>query len=453
MLTYGIYKILVKCYSIWTTAKTFEIGSEVLEFFSNQEINRNSGMEKNEMKKRIAIIGFGEMGKRHGLEFYESSMGEIEIGGVFEPNDEMYENGCAWNHRNDIPRYATVEELIAGVKPDGVLITSPNFTHLANLQKLKDYTFPVIVEKPLDTSMEKISDIARFSREYKGPLMVDHCMRYAPIIRKARQLIEENRLGKLCSFQFTQREGVGMYHTFRRSKAGGGGYMIEKATHDLDVMLYLTDAKPESVMMVSAQQAVGGNKPDDLTCDVCPERNSCRFAAVNQTSEGRKPNKVAKLKELCVFAKTVDVPDNETCTIRLSNGIFGTYSHSYFTEIPGHSRIYEIIGTKGAMYMTLFAERTFDGEIRFFPFNHDLTSESYRFQYNNKIHYYAGPNLVHHFYDLMCGTEKVPFTTVPQAYTAEMLGFAAMKSAEENSRWVKIEEIVPEDLRDFIVGH
>ena len=27
------------------------------------------------MKKRIGIIGFGEMGKRHALEFYEATMG------------------------------------------------------------------------------------------------------------------------------------------------------------------------------------------------------------------------------------------------------------------------------------------------------------------------------------------------------------------------------------------
>lgn len=63
------------------------------------------------MKKRIGIIGFGEMGKRHALEFYEATMGAVTVAGVVEPNDEMYENGCAWN-KCDIPRYNTVAELL-----------------------------------------------------------------------------------------------------------------------------------------------------------------------------------------------------------------------------------------------------------------------------------------------------------------------------------------------------
>ena len=42
--------------------------------------------ERFEDEKKIGIIGFGEMGKRHGLEFWESSKGRIEISGVIEPD-------------------------------------------------------------------------------------------------------------------------------------------------------------------------------------------------------------------------------------------------------------------------------------------------------------------------------------------------------------------------------
>ena len=48
--------------------------------------------------------------------------------------------------------------------------------------------------------------------------------------------------------------------------------------------------------------------------------------------------------------------------------------------------------------------------------------------------------------------ETTPFTTVPQAFTAEMLGFAAIRSSMEGSRWVELSEIVPRDLADSIVG-
>jgi hypothetical protein len=41
------------------------------------------------MKKKIGIVGFGEMGKRHGREFQEATFGQIEIAGVVESNDDM----------------------------------------------------------------------------------------------------------------------------------------------------------------------------------------------------------------------------------------------------------------------------------------------------------------------------------------------------------------------------
>lgn len=401
------------------------------------------------MKKKIGIVGFGEMGKRHALEFREATRGKIEIAGVVEPDDKMYRRGCEWNNTEKIPRFETIPELLRQAAPDGLIIASPNSTHWDSLRQLAGCPIPVLLEKPLDVSLDKIAEIVRFSENYPAPIMVDHVMRYAPIIRKGRELIEQGRLGKICSFQFSQRTDIGMFHTFRRTQSGGGGHIIEKATHDLDVLLYLTAAQPESVSMISEQQVVGGDKPDDLACPECPEAIDCRHAWLGETKPG-KVKDIATSDKLCVYARSVDVPDNETCMIKLSGGIFGTYSHTYFGYIPGRSRIYEIIGTDGAMVITLSKEKFYTGEIKFFPFDNHGTQEVFDFEYFNKIHYYGGPFAARHFYNLMCGMENTPFTTVKQAFIAEALGFAAMKSASENSRFVTITEIIPPDFKKLI---
>ncbi len=416
-----------------------------------RRINNWLTRRRTSMKKRIGIIGFGEMGKRHGLEFREATSGGIEIAGVVEPDDLMYQRGCEWNGIGTIPRFSTVKELLQKAAPDGVIIASPNFTHLENLRQLEGAAIPVLIEKPLDTSLEKIADIVRFARKYSAPIIVDHVMRYTPVIRKAKELIDGGKLGKICSFEFTQRTGIGMFHTFRRSQSGGGGHMIEKATHDLDVMLFLTGAKPLAVSMLSEQQVAGGNKPDDLTCPECSEAQDCPYANLGRNFTG-KIKDINTFNKLCVFAKSVDVPDNEACLIRMSNGIFGTYSHTYFCEMPGHSRLYEVIGTQGALYITLAKEERYIGEVKFFPFDGSGTTETFTFEYFNKIHYNGGPYVARHFLNLMCGKETVPFTTVEQAFTAEVLGFAAMKSAVEKSRFVDIEEIVPADLKNAVQG-
>ena len=329
---------------------------------------------------------------------------------------------------------------------DGVLITSPNNTHLLNLREFAGQKIPILLEKPLDTMPEVVAEIVRFASCYEGIIVVDHVMRYAPIIQRARQIVESGKLGKLASFQFSQRVCSGPFNTFRRTFEGGGGQIIEKATHDLDVLLYLFDALPDKVAMISRQHVIGGDKPNDLRCAVCDERLHCP-AAYHSDSIKTGIKDISLENDLCVYAQEVDVPDNETCLIEMTDGTFGTYSHTYFCEMRGHSRIYEVIGTEGAMSLQLSAEDPdYRGVIRVFPRNRSGEVETYDYDYHGKIHYNGGPYVARHFYNLMTGAETKGFTTVNQAFVAEMLGFAAIKASREG-RFVPVASLVPEDLQ------
>ncbi len=398
------------------------------------------------MKKRIGIVGFGEMGKRHGLEFRHATQGLIEIAGVIEPNDTMYREGCEWN-KLEITRFASTGEMLEKGKLDGAIISSPNHTHLENLRAFKEQKIPIMIEKPLDTNMKSVADVVRFAGAYAGKILVDHVMRYAPIIRRARQLIDEGKLGKLASFQFTHREECGPFHTFRRTKKTGGGQIIEKATHDLDVMLYLFGSLPEKVAMIAKQQHCGGKKSNTLKCSNCEKRLTCPSSHFSNRTEGPGLKDIDRNNDLCVYAEEVDISDNETCLIQLADGTFGTYSQTYFCRMPGHSRIYEVIGTEGAMCVTLSAEDpTYRGLLHYYPRGQDGEKEVFDYDYFNRIHYNGGPYIARHFYNLMCGIKTEPFTNVNQAFVAEALGFAAMKAAEDE-RFISVETVVPDDLK------
>jgi len=396
------------------------------------------------IRKTIGIVGFGEMGKRHGLEFRQATQGLVEIAGVVEPSDEMYRRGCEWNQVS-IPRYASISEMLKGGRLDGALITSPNHLHLENLREFGGEEIPILLEKPLDTSLNKVAEIVRFAERYRGAIVVDHVMRYAPIISRAQQIVADGQLGRLASFQFTQRSSAGPFHTFRRTLDGGGGQMIEKATHDLDVMLSLCGSLPKRVAMISRQQFIGGNKPNDLRCFKCEERLDCPGAIGDRIiSRGAKDINIED--DLCIFAEAVDVPDNEACLIELENGVFGTYAHTYFCEMRGHSRLYELIGTRGAMTLQLSTEDPgHRGILRVHPRDKNGEVATFEYDYAGRIHYNGGPFLARHFYELMCGTVNEALTTVNQAFVAEALGFAAMTAARED-RYVAVASIIPPDL-------
>jgi predicted dehydrogenase len=398
---------------------------------------------------KIGIIGFGEMGKRHALEYHHATHGKMNFVAVVEPEESRYEEGCEWYGKRP-RRYLDIREMLDKEKLDGLIIASPNCFHYENLQICMAANLPLLLEKPLESSFDKICGIVRLARTYKAPIMVDHVMRYAPIIQKAKEIINAGNIGKICSFNFVQYHGGGaLFTTFRRTMAGGGGQLIEKATHDFDVAFYLCGAAPRKVTGICRLQKFGGDKPEDLTCSNCDD-----FKCSNRLNVGKSSNAAVKdidlSHDLCAFSKVVDVYDNEMCMVECTNNVFGVYSHCFF--VNNHfSRRYEIIGTEGMLYIELTLRENLyncDGRItvaRYTPVLPLPGIEEYKFNYEGRIHYNGGPFAGRHFYDMIKGKTE-PFTTVEDAFAAEMVGVAAMKSSEEH-RQIDIEQdIVPQDL-------
>lgn len=44
----------------------------------------------------VGIIGFGDMGKRHALEYHDATQGKMNFVAVVEPETASYNKGCEW---------------------------------------------------------------------------------------------------------------------------------------------------------------------------------------------------------------------------------------------------------------------------------------------------------------------------------------------------------------------
>jgi predicted dehydrogenase len=374
------------------------------------------------------MIGFGEMGKRHAKDMDEFSEGRIEVAGVFDPDDKSYELGCEWTGKRP-RRFDSIKTMIDTIRPDGVIIASPNSHHLACLRKFTGLNIPLILEKPLDTDMDKVVEIVRFVEKYQAPVMVHHVMRYSPIVLKAKELIDAGALGELSSFEMVQNGSGGMFHNFRRTFKTGGGQLLEKATHDFDVLLFLTGALPVRVASICKRQYYGGTQPENLRCSECHENQTCQYAVIKATSS----NDTVSRHDLCVFSREIDIFDNETCMIELENGIFGTYSECFFSNAP-FTRRYEFTGKDGFLSLDFSA-----GHLLFN--SHKKGSQNFDFDYNQRIHYNGAPGVAKHFYDLMSNHNLKIHSPVKEAFIAELISFAAYKANTEK-RFVNIAELV-----------
>ena len=403
----------------------------------------------NESVVNIGIIGFGEMGKRHALEYHDATDGKMNIAAVVEPEETRYNEGCEWYKRSP-RRYSDVKSMLENEKLDGLIISSPNCCHLDNLKDCLGAKLPLLLEKPLESSFDKICDIVRLTHLYQAPIMVDHVMRYSPIIQKAKKLIMAGEIGKPCSFNFVQyHPGHSLFTTYRRTLAGGGGQLVEKATHDLDVAFYLCGAAPRRVTGISRLQKFGGDKPEDLTCSSCTDLKCPNRLDGRHISAGKLKD-IGCSHDLCSYSKVIDSYDNEICLLECTNNVFGVYAHCFF--VRNHfSRRYEIIGTEGVIYIELSMREedcNYDGRITLARNNPALPPRKvYLFSYDGRIHYNGGPAAGRYFYNMIERKLK-PFTTVEDAFAAEMAGIGAMKSSAEH-RTIDIErEIVPKDLKN-----
>ena len=153
--------------------------------------------------------------------------------------------------------------------------------------------------------------------------------------------------------------------------------------------------------------------------------------------------------DLCVYAKTVDVPDNEVCMVEFENGTFGTYAQCFFSPSSYTTREYEILGLDGVMRISFSLAGTHNkGRILICQrFGTPEDATTYEFDYRERIHYNGGGAVAAHFCRVIDGDEA-PFTTVRQAFLAEVLGFAATLAAQRGE-FVYPEKVLPADLRSL----
>jgi len=92
---------------------------------------------------------------------------------------------------------------------DCALITLPDREHYEAAIELANKGYHILLEKPMATKIEHCKEIVQVCQNKNVLLAVCHVLRYLPIIKKIKQLIDENIIGKLVSIQHI--EPIGKY--------------------------------------------------------------------------------------------------------------------------------------------------------------------------------------------------------------------------------------------------
>ena len=129
--------------------------------------------------------------------------------------------------------YESHRELLEREKPDAVTVAVPTHAHANVAGDALQAGCHVLVEKPIAATLDEADQLIRAAADAGRVLMVGHIERFNPAVMDLKKRIADGQLGRV--FQCHARR-LGPFPPRIRDV----GVVVDLATHDLDVMRYLT---------------------------------------------------------------------------------------------------------------------------------------------------------------------------------------------------------------------
>jgi predicted dehydrogenase len=151
----------------------------------------------------------------------------------------------------DIHVSASPDEVLASTQIDAIAIVTPVWTHYELAKAALLNGKHVFVEKPFTSSSEQAEELIELAEKKNLKIMVDHTFLFTGAVRKIRQLLDEQALGKLYYYD-SMRVNLGLFqHDIN--------VLWDLAPHDLAIMDHLIGAVPEAVV-ATGQRHLNGHE-------------------------------------------------------------------------------------------------------------------------------------------------------------------------------------------------
>jgi len=241
---------------------------------------------------RYGIIGCGMMGQEHlrNIALIEGA----SVAAIFEPDAAMRAEAARF--APDAVMMDTLADVVAHPAVNCLMIVSPNYLHLAQLEEIASIRpLPILCEKPLFTDPADAPRLAALRAAYPAPIWVAMEYRYMPpvahLIEQAQAATGGIKMLTIREHRFPFLEKVGDWNRFNRNT---GGTLVEKCCHFFDLMRLIAGCNPVRVM-ASAGQAV--NHLDEVYDGQTPDIWDNAYVIVDFESGLRA------MLELCMFAE------------------------------------------------------------------------------------------------------------------------------------------------------
>jgi len=238
------------------------------------------------------LIGCGMMGREHIQNINLLPHGRVSV--VYDPVTELAESAAVLAGQAHIAE--SLDDLLAFADLDAVVIVSPNYLHVPQMQQIvATRPMPILCEKPLYTNPADAARLDDLFADYAHPVWVAMEYRYMPpvaaLIAQAQQATGGIKMLSIREHRFPFLPKIGDWNRFN---AKTGGTLVEKCCHFFDLMRLILDDEPVRVM-ASAGQSL--NHIDERYDGVAPDIWDNGYVILDFAKGARA------MLELCMFAE------------------------------------------------------------------------------------------------------------------------------------------------------
>jgi len=247
---------------------------------------------------KIVIVGLGSIGRRHLRNLL--ALGERDI-------------VLCRTHRSTLPedelkdfRVETDLRAALALGAQAVIVSNPTSLHVETALEAARAGCAVFLEKPVSHTLEKVADLQAAVRRKNGRVLVGFQYRFHQGMRKVKQLLAEDAIGKALAVRAHYGEYLPGWHPWEdyhqafSARADLGGGVILTLCHPLDYLRYLLGEVEEVWALVGYQGGLG-----------------------------------------------IDVEDSAEIGLRFANGVLGSVHLNYVQRPAAHWM--EIIGARGVI--------------------------------------------------------------------------------------------------------
>lgn len=185
---------------------------------------------------RLGIIGFGYWGPNVARAFNGTEHVKIIAVCDASPNRLAY----AKKMYPSVHSTSDVNEVLTSADIDAVAVITPVSTHFDLAQKALINGKHVFVEKPFTSTVAQAEELLNLAERQQLKVMVDHTFLYTPAVNKIKEIIDRGMLGNLYYFD-SMRVNLGLFQH-------DVNVVWDLAPHDLSIMDYLIQQKPDAVV-------------------------------------------------------------------------------------------------------------------------------------------------------------------------------------------------------------